>query len=221
MFDYTLNVTGACQTGFGAVLIEPSGGVGPYTFDWYNPELGLGAFKDNLPAGTYFVRANDSQLPVNNEFFINIIVSDCLCVSVLNVNSTTCGLDNGSVTGTSSSVFATTNYYLYTGDDTYITSAVTNTGTVEFTSLSAGTYYLYGFDLGGATGYSQNFIVQQSSPLNYGLYVAPDEIVTSKIPWGLPQVEPVMERDVVNFSSAIRVTSVEYTQPVVSSTKMV
>ena len=174
VFDYTLNVTGACQTGFGAVLIEPLGGVGPYTFDWYNPELGLGAFKDNLPAGTYFVRANDSQLPVNNEFFINIIVSDCLCVSVLNVNSTTCGLDNGSVTGTSSSVFATTNYYLYTGDDTYITSAVTNTGTVEFTSLSAGTYYLYGFDLGGATGYSQNFIVQQSSPLNYGLYVVPD-----------------------------------------------
>ena len=51
--------------------------------------------------------------------------------------------------------------------------------------------------------------------------VAPDEIVTSKIPWGLPQVEPVMERDVVNFSSAIRVTYVEYTQPVVSSTKMV
>jgi hypothetical protein len=174
VFDYTLNVTGACETGFGAVLIEPSGGVGPYTFDWYNPELGLGAFKDNLPAGTYFVRANDSQLPVNNEFFINIIVSDCLCVSVLNVNSTTCGLNNGSVTGTSSSVFATTNYYLYTGDDVYVTSAVTNTGTVEFTSLSAGTYYLYGFDLGGATGYSQNFIVQQSSPLNYGLYIVPD-----------------------------------------------
>lgn len=174
VFDYTLNVTGACETGFGAVLIEPLGGVPPYTFDWYNPELGLGVFKDNLPAGTYFVRANDSQLPVNNEFFINIIVSDCLCVSVLNVNSTTCGLDNGSVTGTSSSVFATTNYYLYTGDDTYITSAVTNTGTVEFTSLSAGTYYLYGFDLGGATGYSQNFIVEQSSSLNYGLYVVPD-----------------------------------------------
>jgi hypothetical protein len=174
VFDYSLNVTGACETGFGAVQIIPSGGVGPYTFDWYNPELGNGAFKDNLPAGTYFVRANDSQLPVNNEFFINIIVSDCLCVSVLNVNSTTCGLDNGSVTGTSSSVFATTNYYLYTGGDDYVTSAVTNTGTVEFTNLSAGTYYLYAFDGGGATGHSANFIVEQSSPLSYGLYIVPD-----------------------------------------------
>jgi uncharacterized protein (DUF2141 family) len=174
VFDYNLNVTGACATGLGAVLIDATGGVPPYTFDWYNPELGVGNFKDNLPAGTYFVRANDSALPVNAEFFINVIVSDCLCVSVLNVNSTTCGLANGSVTGTSSSVFATTNYYLYNGSDTYITSAVTNTGTVEFNNLSADTYYLYAFDGGGATGTSANFIVQQSTPLSYGLYVVPD-----------------------------------------------
>lgn len=174
VFDYTLNVTGACETGFGAVLIEPLGGIPPYTFDWYNPELGTGPFKDNLPAGTYFVRANDSAVPVNAEFFINITVSDCLCVSVLNVNSTTCGLDNGSVTGTSSSVFATTNYFLYTGDDTYVSSGTTNTGQIVFGNLSADTYYLYAFDQGGASGNSQNFIVQQSEPLSYGLYVVPN-----------------------------------------------
>ena len=174
VFDYTLSVTGACQTGFGAVQIVPRGGVAPYTFDWYNPELGLGDFKDNLPAGTYFVRVNDSQLPVNNEFFINIIVSDCLCVSVLNVNATTCGEDNGSVTGTSSSVFATTYYDLYTSTDELIASDSTNTGIVEFTSLSAGTYYLYAYDGGGGTGRTANFIVEQSSPLSYGLYVVPD-----------------------------------------------
>jgi len=91
VFSYNLNVTGACQTGFGAVEIVPTGGVAPYTFDWYNPELGLGAYKTNLPAGTYFVRANDSGLPVNAQFYMNIIVSDCLCVNVSNVNSTTCG----------------------------------------------------------------------------------------------------------------------------------
>lgn len=174
VFSYDLQVTGACQTGFGAVQIVPTGGVAPYTFDWYNPELGLGAFKDNLPAGTYFVRANDSALPVNAQFFLNITVSDCLCVNVQNVNSTTCGLDNGSVTGTSSSVFSSVNYYLYTGADAYVTSATTNTGQVVFNNLSADTYYLYAFDGGGATGNSQNFIVQQSAPLSYGLYVVPN-----------------------------------------------
>ncbi len=165
VFSYNLNVTGACQTGFGAVEIVPTGGVAPYTFDWYNPELGLGAYKTNLPAGTYFVRANDSGLPVNAQFYMNIIVSDCLCVNVSNVNSTTCGSDNGSVTGTSSSVFSSVDYYLYTGNDAYVTSATTNTGQVVFSNLSADTYYLYAFDGGGATGNSQNFIVQQSEPL--------------------------------------------------------
>lgn len=174
VFSYNLNVTGACQTGFGAVEIVPTGGIAPYTFDWYNPELGLGAYKTNLPAGTYFVRANDSALPTNAQFYMNITVSDCLCVSVLNVNSTTCGLDNGSVTGTSSSVFATTDYYLYTGNDAYVTSATTNTGQVVFSNLSADTYYLYAFDGGGASGNSQNFIVEQSEPLSYGLYVVPN-----------------------------------------------
>jgi len=174
VFSYDLQVTGACQTGFGAVEIVPTGGVAPYTFDWYNPELGLGAYKSNLPAGTYFVRANDSALPVNAQFFMNIIVSDCLCVNVQNVNSTTCGLNNGSVTGTSSSVFSSVDYYLYTGVDAYLTSATTNTGQVVFNNLSAGTYYLYAFDGGGATGNSQNFIVQQSTPLSYGLYVVPN-----------------------------------------------
>jgi hypothetical protein len=174
VFDYFLNVTGACETGFGAVLIDAIGGTPPYTFDWYNPELGTGNFKDNLPAGTYFVRANDSTVPVNNEFFINVIVGDCLCVSVLNATPTTCGLDNGSVTGTSSSVFSVVNYYLYTGDDLYISSANTNTGNIVFNNLSAGTYYLYAFDGGGATGMSQNFIIQDSNPLSYGLYVVPN-----------------------------------------------
>ena len=174
VFSYSLNVTGACQTGFGAVEIVPTSGIPPYTFDWYNPELGLGAYKTNLPAGTYFVRANDSALPVNAQFFMNIIVSDCLCVNVSNVNSTTCGLDNGSVTGTSSSVFSTVDYYLYTGGDAYVTSATTNTGQVVFNNLSAGTYYLYAFDGGGATGNSQNFIVEQSNPLSYGLYIVPN-----------------------------------------------
>ena len=174
IFDYTLDIVGACETGFGSAEIIPTGGVGPYTFDWYNPELGTGPIKTNLAPGTYFVRANDSASPVNAQFFINVTISECLCVSILNVNSTTCGLDNGSLKGTSSSVFAITDYQVFTNNDILVQSQASNTGTVEFNNLSAGTYYLFGSDGGGATGRSANFIVEQSTPLSYGLYVVPD-----------------------------------------------
>jgi len=53
-------------------------------------------------------------------------------------------------------------------------SATTNQGTVQFGSLTAGTYYMTVLDLGGCTGRSQNFIVEESVPLNYGLYMVPN-----------------------------------------------
>ena len=73
-FGYELLVTGTCINGFGSVQINATGGTSPYTFDWYDPNLGYGDFKTGLSAGTYLVRANDSTLPVNNQFYINVIV---------------------------------------------------------------------------------------------------------------------------------------------------
>ena len=174
IFDYFLNVTGACQTGLGSVLITASGGIPPYTFDWFNPELGLGNYKTGLPSGVYNVRANDSTVPVNNEFYINITVSGCLCVSILGVESTTCGLDNGTITATSDSSFSVVTYSLYNIGDEIINQIDSNTGQVIFTSLSAGTYYLVATDGGGGEGTSQTFIVEDSTELDFGLYVVPN-----------------------------------------------
>jgi hypothetical protein len=113
-------------------------------------------------------------LPINNEFYINIPVSSGCCTTVTGVQSTTCGSDNGAVTGTCSSVYSSVNYYLYTTDDDFVASQTVNTNTVVFSSLSAGTYYLEAVDLGGCTCRSSDFIIESSVTYDYGLYVVPN-----------------------------------------------
>ena len=134
----------------------------------------LPSVRTSLSADTYGVRVNDSTLPLNLEFYINIPVSSGVCCNILGVQSTTCNLNNGVVTGSSTSDYSSTNFFLYSGDGTYITSGVTNTSTILFNNLTAGTYYMVAQDLGGCTGQSSNFIIEQSTPLTFGLYVVPN-----------------------------------------------
>ena len=47
-FGYVLSITGTCDNNIGSALITGSGGVPPYTFDWYDPDLGTGPYKTNL-----------------------------------------------------------------------------------------------------------------------------------------------------------------------------
>ena len=180
-FNYTISITGDCLSlSAGSASILAYGGTPPYTIDWQVPNLGsdvvttLPSIRTSLSAGTYGVLVNDSTLPTNQQFYVNIPISSGVCVSILNVQSTTCGLDNGIVTGTSTSDYSSTNFYLYSGDGSYITSAVTNTSNVIFGSLTAGTYYMTAEDLGGCSGESQNFIIEDSTPLSFGIQVVPN-----------------------------------------------
>lgn len=180
-FNYNISVTGDCQNmNLGSIALSLSGGTSPYTVEWVDPNLGsdvvttLPSIRTGLSADTYGVRVNDSTLPENLEFYINIPVSSGVCCSILAVADTTCSFDNGSVTGTSTSDYSSTNFYLFQGNNTYVTSAITNTSQVIFPNLTAGTYYMVVEDLGGCTGQSQNFIVQNSLPFGCGLYVVPN-----------------------------------------------
>jgi uncharacterized protein (DUF2141 family) len=180
-FNYILNITGDCQSqGTGAISIFFSGGTPPYTVQWIDPYYPSDIItlepdvKSNLYAGVYAVRTNDSTLPVNQEFYINIPVSSGVCCSIVSVQNTTCNLSNGSVTGTSTSLYSSTNFYLYGSGNSYVTSATTNQATVVFGGLSAGTYYMVAQDIAGCTGQSQTFIIEPSLSLNFGLYVVPN-----------------------------------------------
>ena len=180
-FNYNINITGDCSnTGVGAISILPSGGTAPYTIQWISPYFPTEvvfvepAIQENLFANVYSIRINDSTLPVNNEFYVNIPVSSGVCAEILSVEKTTCGLNNGSVTATSTSNYSSTYFYLYTSGNTLVSDDVTNTGDIIFGNLSAGSYYLVAQDIGGCTGKSQTFIIEPSGTFDYGLYVVPN-----------------------------------------------
>lgn len=182
-FNYNISITGDCsQSGNGQIILYLTGGTPPYTVEWVTPNLGVDGLIDNnqpsirssLSSGTYLVRVNDSTLPVNSEFYINIPVSDGVCASIVSVKNTTCNLNNGSVTGTSNSDYSSTNFYLYDNSDIFIKSATTNTSFVVFDSLPSGIYYLVVYDLGGCTGKTSNFIIEDSNDFDFELYVIPN-----------------------------------------------
>jgi len=179
-FNYNINVTGDCNnTSNGIINLGISGGSQPYTVQWITPELTTDIIlssvtKSNLVSATYSIKVTDSSLPTNQVEYLNIPVSNGVCCSISNVGNTTCSLNNGTVTGTSTTQYSSTNYYLYHNDGVFSQSATTNQDNVVFGSLTAGTYYMTVLDLGGCTGRSQNFIVEESEPLNYGLYMVPN-----------------------------------------------
>ena len=153
-FQYEFSVTGDCTSnGSGAIYISLSGGVEPYTIDWVNPNIGTGSTKTGLDAGVYIVRANDALGDVNNEFYINIIVSSGGCLSVSSVSATTCGQNNGVVTISGASTAYPITINIYSGV-TLVQSAITTTGDVSFINLAPGVYNTYYEDYGGCSGYS-------------------------------------------------------------------
>jgi hypothetical protein len=179
-FNYNINVTGDCSgLSDGVIDLFITGGSQPYTVQWITPALTTDIIlssvtKTNLIADTYSIQITDSSLPTNQVEYLNIPISNGVCCSILDVTNTTCSQNNGSVTGTSTTQYSSTDYFLYHNDGVFSQSATTNQNNVVFGSLTAGTYYMTVLDLGGCTGRSQNFIVEESEPLNYGLYMVPN-----------------------------------------------
>jgi hypothetical protein len=181
VLNYNITVTGDCSNNnSGAFNLFVSAGTPPYTVQFLNPSYASQTITTQpaslvgLASNVYQVRVNDSSLPTNNEFLLNIPISSGVCASIVAVQNTTCGVNNGSVTGSSTSLYSSTNFSLYDINNNYLTSASTNTNEAVFGQLSAGTYYLGVTDLGGCTAFTQTFIVEESDPLDFGLYVVPN-----------------------------------------------
>lgn len=170
-FNYLLSVTGDCSnTGAGVIRIQPSGGTPPYIVEFVNPSLGLGEIKTNLTSGNYLIRVNDSLVGVNNEFYINALVSSGGCLNVTSVSGTTCGNNNGSISlsGTSTSFPYTVG--LYSGS-TLIIETTSTDSTIDFSGIGPGIYRAYYTDAGGCSGYSESIIIQNSTQFDYGFFI--------------------------------------------------
>ncbi len=93
-FNYNINLTGDCQNnGSGAIQVGFSGGTPPYTIAWAPPinqtsvliydfdplnpttTYETYSFVSGLSAATYSFRVNDSTVPTNLEYDVNVPVS--------------------------------------------------------------------------------------------------------------------------------------------------
>lgn len=174
-----VGITGDCfNTDSGAFTVSINGTAPDYTVDWINPPFGtvplgagvVGYTIDNLSAGTYTFDIIDSCTPDNNYYTVNVNISSGTCVSLSGVENTSCGLNNGSLTATTTTLYNVANFYLYETTNGYITSASSLNNFYVFDSLSAGTYYVIGDDGGGCTGKSETCIILDSNELSFGLF---------------------------------------------------
>jgi surface protein len=174
-----VGLTGDCSnTNIGAFDITIEGSAPDYSIQWITPPLGtitLGAgvtgySLNSLSAGTYTFNVIDSCPSGNTIFPLNVYISSGSCVTITDVNSTSCGFDNGSITAATSNLYFSATYSLYEINNGLILTDTTTNSFFVFDFLSAGTYYVVADDGGGCTGKSESCIIKSSSTLTFGLY---------------------------------------------------
>jgi uncharacterized protein (TIGR02145 family) len=173
--NYNFTVTGTCYAGSGTTIINVFNGQPIYTINNEIPgtlgsQTGLGPFTfSGLSAGTYTFRINDSSGGVNEDLYVNVIISDCFRVIAYGASGTTCGLDNGSfyVSGvTNSSPYG---FALYQGVN-MIDFQTSANQPYQFTNLSAGTYYVTMVDYGNVSANTGTILISPSVGVDFGFW---------------------------------------------------
>jgi len=175
----TFSVTGVCENvGNGAVSIQPSGGIAPYSINNVVPGISSysGAASNGpfvftgLTGGTYVWQINDTTSPDNNELFVNIIVSDCFCGEIFDVVGTTCASSNGSFYVSGSSTSAPYDIQLYK-EDVFYSGYTAQFFPYQILGLPSGLYDARISDSGGSTAQTETVLVSASTELDYGFWV--------------------------------------------------
>ena len=188
---YNISITGDCTNSFtGGFTLDIIGDSPPYTIQWLTPitdVIPLGTVLGNdgiyrpvttyekmfLSAGTYTFNIIDSCSP-NTVFPVNVLISSGTCTTIDSHNDTLCGLNNGSITASTTYSYGNATFSLYENTLGFIGSSLPYSNIAEFTSLSAGTYYVIADDGAGCTGMSETCIVKTSTTINYDLFVVND-----------------------------------------------
>ena len=180
--SYNISITGDCTNSFaGGFTLDILGDSPPYTIQWVSPitnVIPLGANvttyeKIFLSAGTHSFNIVDSCLP-NTVLPVNVTISSGTCTSIDSHTDTLCGLNNGSLTASTTYLYGNATFSLYETTSGLISSTSPYSNIAEFTSLSAGTYYVIADDGAGCTGMSETCIIKTSTTINYDLFVVND-----------------------------------------------
>ena len=175
------NLTGDCSnTASGAVYFEVTGtspnfivsclntpcvipttilSSDPYVFSYFG-----------LSADTYFLQITDAA---SNKFIQSVYISSGTTTTIDSLD-TTCGDDNGSITGYTNGVYGLASFSLYDINNNLIESESTPNNFYEFQGISANTYYIVADDGGGCTGITPSVVINQSDVFDFGGYVVND-----------------------------------------------
>ena len=177
---YNLSITGDCtNSGLGAVSFNVTGDTPPFAVNCINSSLPPTSAlttpfysydATSLTANTYFLEIKDGS----SASIIQAVYISSGTTASIDSTPTSCGLDNGVITGFTSGVYGNAQFTLYDGSNNYITSAQTPNTYYTFTSLSAGTYYIIANDGGGCTGITASVILTPSTGFTFGAYVVND-----------------------------------------------
>jgi hypothetical protein len=181
---YNLSVSGDCtNSSLGGFTVDITGTAPDYSIQWVSPASGTTALGsgvttytiENLSAGTYTFNIIDSCEPVNTIQTVNVAISSGTCVNIIGQSDTTCGLDNGSISASTTNYYGISQFYLYETTLGYITSGTSFDNTYEFIGiLPAGVYYVVANDGGGCTGKTETTIIKSTPQFDFGLYVVND-----------------------------------------------
>ncbi len=174
------SVTGDCSNiGAGEVFFQVSGTTPPFSVNCIStpcslPTSALTApyeyYYSGITGGTYFLEIKDG----GGASLVQPVYISSGTSATIDSTNTTCGQNNGNITGFTSGVYGLVSFSLYDIGNNLVTSATTSNPYYEFTSLSAGTYYIIANDGGGCTGITASVILNPSSGLTYGAYVVDD-----------------------------------------------
>ena len=175
---YNYSLTGDCtNSSLGAVSFDITGTTPPFAVNCLNTSCVLPTSAStlnyeasNLPSDLYFLEIVDGA---NNKIVQSVYISSGTTASIDSSN-TSCGLDNGTVTGFTTGVYGFASFDLFDGSDNFIASASTPNDFYDFQGLSAGTYYVVANNGGGCTGITASVIINPSNLFQFGAYVVDD-----------------------------------------------
>jgi hypothetical protein len=173
--SYSFQVTGVCSAATGTVVFTCFGGVPPYTIDNITPgsisaKTGSSPITfSGLTGGTYVFRLNDTLGIQNNELYINVAITPCFEANIINASGTTCGDSNGYLQVTATTTGSPYNILLYK-DNVLYDVQTTPTLPYDFTGLGDGIYYATVYDYGTTTANTENVIIANSVPINFGFW---------------------------------------------------
>jgi hypothetical protein len=173
--NVNIGITGDCQNNSsGAISIVPTSGTPPYDINITSPFIS--AFTSvtavtlvNLSADVYNIGVIDSAILVDS-FSTQFVLSSGFCVDQKSYIST-CGLNNGALSVSATSISLPITFNLYSQTSGFIDPPITaNNTSATFFNLAPDVYYVDVIDYSNCTGRTATCVINNSGDIDFDLF---------------------------------------------------